>query len=101
MYCIDTTAVPVVSFRGRLPPGQSLVVNLRELARMKKTASRLRQEVENLAEIASAVAANRDPLPGVAFGTPSNAAKGTEGIKRRLSTTSSGRNGVVQVYTRY
>lgn len=96
----DTAAVPVISFRGRLRPSQSLVVNLRELARMEATASHLRQEVKGLSEIVSSVAANRDPLPGVAFGTPSNAAKGTAGIKRRPSTTSSGRN-EVQVCARY
>lgn len=82
-----------VACGSRLRLGQALVVKTqsgRELERIESIASRLRLEVERLAERAAAVASKRDPLPGPSLGGPSEFERVSPGGDRRLASTAGG-----------
>lgn len=73
--------------------GQALVVKTqsgRELERIESIASRLRLEVERLAERAAAVTSKRDPLPGPSLGGGSEFGRVSSGDRRPASTAGGG-----------
>lgn len=83
----------------RLRLGQALVVKTqsgRELERIESIASRLREEVERLAERAAVVKSKRDPLPGPSLGGgpgPSGALGRVPGSGSRAVSTAGGGSG--------
>ncbi|CAN0075135.1 unnamed protein product [Pylaiella littoralis] len=76
-----------------LRPGQTLVVQTqsgRELARIEAKASRLRSEVKRLADLATAVAAKRDPLPGATLGGNAKSRRESGGATDQRPATMAG-----------